>query len=168
MDWTTASRWQVSAIHLIPAVIETKSSLAADITLPKIPAIRQITNSVLLDIPLFMSQHRQAMIEAVCVQANKAYRKWCARNPDFDGKGRVHIIGHSVCAQSCLRAMDVKLMRAVVGYICSSARLWQHISCRISQRGCHHLRTCPNRSEIVPERSSSCEFDVIFFAFARS
>ena len=68
-----------------------------DITLPKIPAIRQITNSVLLDVPLFMSQHRQSMIEAVCVQANKAYRMWCARNPGFDSKGRVHVIGHSVC-----------------------------------------------------------------------
>lgn len=67
-----------------------------DITLPRIPAIRQITNSVLLDIPLFMSKHRQSMIEAVTVQANKAYRMWCARNPDFDGKGRVHIIAHSV------------------------------------------------------------------------
>jgi len=67
-----------------------------DITLPKIPAIRQITNSVLLDVPLFMSQHRQSMIEAVCTQANKAYRMWCARNPGFDSKGRVHIIGHSV------------------------------------------------------------------------
>jgi hypothetical protein len=68
----------------------------SDITLPKIPAIRQITNSVLLDIPLFMSQHRQAMIEAVCYQANRAYRLWCARNPNFDGRGRVHLIGHSV------------------------------------------------------------------------
>ena len=36
------------------------------------------------------------MIEAVCVQANKAYRMWCARNPGFDSKGRVHVIGHSV------------------------------------------------------------------------
>ncbi|GHJ86213.1 hypothetical protein NliqN6_2615 [Naganishia liquefaciens] len=68
----------------------------ADITLPKIPAIRQVTNAVLLDIPLFMSHHRQAMIEAVCTQANRAYRLWCARNPGFDGKGRVHIIGHSL------------------------------------------------------------------------
>jgi hypothetical protein len=36
------------------------------------------------------------MIEAVCVQANKLYRLWVARNPDFDKNGRVHIIGHSV------------------------------------------------------------------------
>lgn len=43
-----------------------------------------------------MSQHRQSMIEAVCTQANKAYRMWCARNPGFDSKGRVHVIGHSL------------------------------------------------------------------------
>jgi hypothetical protein len=36
------------------------------------------------------------MIEAVCLQANKLYRLWVARNPDFDKNGHVHIIGHSV------------------------------------------------------------------------
>jgi hypothetical protein len=51
---------------------------------------------VLLDIPLFMSHHRQRMIEAVCLQANKLYRLWIARNPEFENSGRVHIIGHSV------------------------------------------------------------------------
>jgi len=49
-----------------------------------------------LDIPLYMSQHREKMIEAVCSQANKLYRLWIARNPDFEKNGRVHIIGHSV------------------------------------------------------------------------
>jgi hypothetical protein len=44
-----------------------------------------------------MSPHRQKMIEAVCLQANKLYRLWVARNPEFDKNGRVHIIGHSVC-----------------------------------------------------------------------
>ena len=36
------------------------------------------------------------MIEAVCLQANKLYRLWIARNPDFEAHGRVHIIGHSL------------------------------------------------------------------------
>jgi hypothetical protein len=36
------------------------------------------------------------MIEAVCIQANKLYRLWLARNPEFENHGRVHIIGHSV------------------------------------------------------------------------
>ncbi|KAK4686894.1 hypothetical protein P7C73_g3228, partial [Tremellales sp. Uapishka_1] len=69
----------------------------ADITMSKsIPVVRDLTNSVLYDIPLFMSQHRQKMIEAVCVQANKLYRLWLARNPGFERNGRVHIIGHSL------------------------------------------------------------------------
>ncbi|GFZ43062.1 hypothetical protein JCM24511_00780 [Saitozyma sp. JCM 24511] len=69
----------------------------ADITINKsIPYIRELTNSVLLDIPLFMSQHRQKMIEAVCIQANRLYRLWLARNPDFEKRGRLHLIGHSL------------------------------------------------------------------------
>ena len=43
-----------------------------------------------------MSGHRKRMIEAVCLQANKLYRLWIARNPDFEKHGRVHIIGHSL------------------------------------------------------------------------
>lgn len=69
----------------------------ADITIGKsIPYIREVTNSVLLDIPLFMSNHRQRMIEAVCQQANRLYRLWIARHPEFEENGRVHIVGHSV------------------------------------------------------------------------
>lgn len=67
----------------------------SDITINKsIPYVRELTNSVLLDIPLFMSQHRQKMIEAVCLQANKLYRLWMTRHPDWTG--RIHLIGHSV------------------------------------------------------------------------
>jgi hypothetical protein len=69
----------------------------ADITLNKsIPYVRELTNSVLLDIPLFMSHHRSKMIESVCLQANKLYRLWIARHPGFEDYGRVHVIGHSV------------------------------------------------------------------------
>lgn len=69
----------------------------ADITIKSsIPYVRDVTNSVLLDIPLFMSHHRQQMIEAVCAQANRTYRLWMARNPGFEKYGRVHIVAHSV------------------------------------------------------------------------
>ena len=98
----------------------------ADITIAKsIPVVRELTNSVcsvpvklrrkltnqvLLDIPMYMSQHREKMIEAVCSQANKLYRLWIARNPDFEANGgRVHIVGHSVnwvvtCVWDCANA----------------------------------------------------------------
>ncbi|OXC69532.1 hypothetical protein AYX13_01699 [Cryptococcus neoformans] len=73
------------------------SSSIDDITIHRsIPYVRELTNSVLLDIPLFMSHHRQKMIEAVCTQANKLYRLWIARNPHFQEYGRVHIIAHSL------------------------------------------------------------------------
>jgi hypothetical protein len=72
----------------------------ADVTNPGLQAVREVSNSVLLDIPLFMSRHRQKMIEAVCVQANRLYRLWVARHPEFDKQGRVHMIGHSL--GSCL------------------------------------------------------------------
>lgn len=76
----------------------------ADITIGKsIPYVREVTNSVLLDIPLFMSDHRQRMIEAVCQQANRLYRLWVARHPHFEENGRVHIIGHSVRGCGTLR-----------------------------------------------------------------
>lgn len=68
-----------------------------DITLKNtIPFVRDLTNKVLLDIPLFMSHHRERMIESVCTLANRTYRLWCARNPGFENHGRVHIVAHSL------------------------------------------------------------------------
>ncbi|CEL58527.1 putative phospholipase C1020,13c OS=Schizosaccharomyces pombe (strain 972 / ATCC 24843) GN=SPCC1020.13c PE=3 SV=1 [Rhizoctonia solani AG-1 IB] len=69
----------------------------ADITPKKsIPYVRELTNNVLIDIPYFMSQHRDRMIESVCLTANRAYRLWCARNPEFESHGRVHLLAHSL------------------------------------------------------------------------
>ncbi|CAE6432318.1 unnamed protein product [Rhizoctonia solani] len=69
----------------------------SDITPKKsIPYVRELTNNVLIDIPYFMSQHRDRMIESVCLTANRAYRLWCARNPGFESHGRVHILAHSL------------------------------------------------------------------------
>ncbi|KAH7336775.1 DDHD domain-containing protein [Rhizoctonia solani] len=69
----------------------------SDITPKKsIPYVRELTNNVLIDIPYFMSQHRDRMIESVCLTANRAYRLWCARNPDFESHGRVHLLAHSL------------------------------------------------------------------------
>ncbi|CED84749.1 Phosphatidic acid-preferring phospholipase A1, contains DDHD domain [Phaffia rhodozyma] len=68
-----------------------------DITLSKnISWVREVTNNVLIDIPYFMSHHKERMIEAVATQCNKTYRLWCKRHPGFETKGRVHVIGHSL------------------------------------------------------------------------
>ncbi|KAL7410798.1 DDHD domain-containing protein [Mrakia frigida] len=69
-----------------------------DITLKKtIPYVRELINNVLLDIPFYLSKHRESMIEAVATEANRTYRLWTRRHPDFEKNGgRVHIIGHSL------------------------------------------------------------------------
>lgn len=36
------------------------------------------------------------MIKALVQEANRVYRLWCANNPGFAEKGRVHLIGHSL------------------------------------------------------------------------
>ncbi|EJU03322.1 hypothetical protein DACRYDRAFT_99599 [Dacryopinax primogenitus] len=70
-----------------------------DITIKgSIPYVRDMTNNVLIDIPYFMSDHRYSMVDAVCAQANRAYRLWCERHPDFLEFGRVHIVAHSLGA----------------------------------------------------------------------
>lgn len=68
-----------------------------------------------------MSPHRQKMIEAVCLQANKLYRLWIARNPDFEKNGRVHIIGHSVGQFLTSLADSLARIRISSTYIVESA-----------------------------------------------
>ncbi|EJC98098.1 uncharacterized protein FOMMEDRAFT_171452 [Fomitiporia mediterranea MF3/22] len=68
-----------------------------DITIRNtVPYVRDLMNNVLIDIPYFLSQHKDRMIQAVAKQANRIYRLWCARNPGFDKNGRVHILAHSL------------------------------------------------------------------------
>ena len=50
----------------------------------------------MLDIPYYLSQHKEKMIRAVVKEANRIYRLWCKNNPDFHETGRVHIIAHSL------------------------------------------------------------------------
>jgi len=47
------------------------------------------------------NHHRKRMIQSVCTQANRTYRLWCARNPDFEKHGRVHIMAHSLGSALC-------------------------------------------------------------------
>jgi hypothetical protein len=50
----------------------------------------------MLDIPYYLSHHKQKMVNAVVKEANRVYRLWCANNPHFEKEGRVHIIAHSL------------------------------------------------------------------------
>lgn len=67
-----------------------------DIEPDTIPAIRSMMSDVMFDIPFYMSQHKNKMISSLIYEANRVYRLWCANNPGFASKGRVHLIAHSL------------------------------------------------------------------------
>lgn len=76
----------------------------ADITPDSLPAIRSLITDVMLDIPYYMSHHKQKMISAVAREANRVYRLWCLNNPGFREHGRVHLVAHSL---GSAMAMDI-------------------------------------------------------------
>ncbi|KAL9625295.1 MAG: hypothetical protein Q9160_000697 [Pyrenula sp. 1 TL-2023] len=67
-----------------------------DITPETLPAVRNLISDVMLDIPYYLSNHKQKMISAVVTEANRVYRLWCRNNPRFHETGRVHLIAHSL------------------------------------------------------------------------
>ena len=67
-----------------------------NITPGTLPAVRSIISDVMLDIPYYMSHHKEKMTSAVIREANRVYRLWCRNNPDFRENGRVHLIAHSL------------------------------------------------------------------------
>jgi len=75
-----------------------------DITPETLPAIRSMISDVMLDIPYYMSHHKQKMISAVVREANRVYRLWCRNNPGFEESGRVHLVAHSL---GSAMAMDI-------------------------------------------------------------
>ena len=75
-----------------------------DITPETLPAIRSMISDVMLDIPYYMSHHKQKMISAVVREANRVYRLWCRNNPGFEQYGRVHLVAHSL---GSAMAMDI-------------------------------------------------------------
>ncbi|KAA8908986.1 DDHD domain protein [Sphaerosporella brunnea] len=75
-----------------------------DITPMGIPAVRNLIGDVMLDIPYYLSHHKEKMVKAVICEANRVYRLWCKNNPGFEKEGRVHIIAHSL---GTALAMDI-------------------------------------------------------------
>lgn len=85
-----------------------------DITPPSIPAVRNLIGDVMLDIPYYLSHHKQKMIRAVVKEANRVWRLWCLNNPGFEKRGRVHIIAHSLgtaIAMDILSQQPTRLQR---------------------------------------------------------
>lgn len=75
-----------------------------DITPESLPAVRSIISDVMLDIPYYLSHHKQKMTSAVVKEANRVYRLWCRNNPGVHEYGRVHLIAHSL---GSAMAMDI-------------------------------------------------------------
>jgi hypothetical protein len=75
-----------------------------DITPESLPAIRSLISDVMLDIPYYLSHHKDRMTSAVVKEANRVYRLWCNNNPGFQLNGKVHLIAHSL---GSVMAMDI-------------------------------------------------------------
>ncbi|KAG6360693.1 hypothetical protein INS49_011758 [Diaporthe citri] len=86
-----------------------------DIEPNTIPAVRSLISDVMFDIPFYMSHHKPKMISALVTEANRVYRLWCRNNPDFNRKGRVHLIAHSLGSVMDTVAKDVVREEGVFG-----------------------------------------------------
>ena len=87
----------------------------ADITPESLPAVRSLISDVMLDIPYYMSHHKQRMTSAVVKEANRIYRLWRYNNPDFSGKGRVHLVAHSLGAVMTMDILSHQPTRVLEG-----------------------------------------------------
>jgi hypothetical protein len=83
--------------------VENKYGLK-DITPDSLPSVRSLISDVMLDIPYYMSHHKDKMTSAVKREANRIYRLWCRNNPGFEEYGRVHVVAHSLGA---VMAMEI-------------------------------------------------------------
>ena len=77
-----------------------------DLQPKSIPIVRDLIKDVMLDIPYYLSSHKEKILDAVVAEANRVWEVFCRCNPYFlkEGRGRCHIIGHSL---GSVIAMDV-------------------------------------------------------------
>jgi hypothetical protein len=67
------------------------------VTLDTVPLFRQLANDCVLDVLLYMNpRYRQKIVTAVANRINAAYAVFCQHHPDFHGKKKVSVIGHSL------------------------------------------------------------------------
>ena len=67
-----------------------------DLQPKSISIVRDLIKDVMLDIPYYLSSHKEKILEAVVAEANRLWKVFCRCNPGFEENGRVHIIGHSL------------------------------------------------------------------------
>src|SRR5262249_50105065 len=76
----------------------------SDLQPDSISIVRDIIKDVMLDIPYYLSSHKDKILKAVIEEANRVWEVFCRCNPSFKQNGRVHIIGHSL---GSVIAMDI-------------------------------------------------------------
>ncbi|CCC13020.1 unnamed protein product [Sordaria macrospora k-hell] len=65
-----------------------------DITIEGVAFARSLISDLALDVLLYQSAYRETIVEIVLREANRIYKLFRDRNPNF--KGKVHVIGHSL------------------------------------------------------------------------
>ncbi|KAK3342873.1 DDHD domain-containing protein [Neurospora tetraspora] len=65
-----------------------------DITIEGVAFARSLISDLALDVLLYQSAYRETIVEIVSREANRIYKLFKDRNPNF--KGKVHVIGHSL------------------------------------------------------------------------
>lgn len=67
-----------------------------DITIEGVAFARSIVSDLALDVLLYQSAYREQIMSIVLNEANRIYKLFKERNPEF--KGKVHLLGHSLGA----------------------------------------------------------------------
>jgi hypothetical protein len=102
---STSSRPRLSRMSTsASAPFEDNVFTLKDLQPKSIPIVRDLIKDVMLDIPYYLSSHKETILEAVVAEANRLWEVFCRCNPGFEETGRVHIIGHSL---GSVIAMDV-------------------------------------------------------------
>ncbi|KUL83318.1 hypothetical protein ZTR_11357 [Talaromyces verruculosus] len=105
VNWRSTLELADAEIDSLDANDPTANHYTLDDLTPKtIPAIRTLVSDVMLDVPYYLSHHKEKMIRAVVREANRVYRLWCMNNPGFHEHGRVHLLAHSL---GSVMALDV-------------------------------------------------------------
>lgn len=79
----------------------------ANITINEIMPVRYLINNTLLDILLYYEEeYKDEILVTVVKQANEAFRKYKAYNPNFNGK--VSLVGHSLGSAICFDILSLQ------------------------------------------------------------
>ena len=102
---STTSRPALSRISTSTSgILEDNIFTLNDLQPKSILIVRDLIKDVMLDIPYYLSSHKEKILEAVVAEANRVWELFCRCNGYFQEKGRIHIIGHSL---GSVIAMDI-------------------------------------------------------------